>query len=59
MLSSVLIQAKAFSSSNYGIPIAPVAPFKPLEDLNIPEQGPGVLIPQERRRSFALTTNSY
>ena len=56
MLSSVLIQAKAFSSSNYGIPIAP---FKPLEDLNIPEQGPGVLIPQERRRSFALTTNSY
>ena len=56
MLSSVLIQVKAFSSSNYGIP---VAPFKPLEDLNIPEQGPGILIPQERRRSFALTTNSY
>ena len=54
MLSSVLIQAQAFSSSNYGI-----LPFKPLEDLNIPEQGPGILIPQERRRSFALTTNSY
>ena len=55
MLSSVLIQAQAFSSSNYGI----LKPFKPLEDLNIPEQGPGILIPQERRRSFALTTNSY
>merc|ERR1711884_185640 len=55
VLSSVLIQAQAFSSSNYGI----LKPFKPLEDLNIPEQGPGILIPQERRRSFALTTNSY
>merc|ERR1712111_330890 len=55
VLSSILIQAQAFSSSNYGI----LKPFKPLEDLNIPEQGPGVLIPQERRRSFALTTNSY
>merc|ERR1712029_1039125 len=55
VLSSVLIQVQAFSSSNYGI----LKPFKPLEDLNIPEQGPGILIPQERRRSFALTTNSY
>merc|ERR1712029_828839 len=55
VLSSVLIQAQSFSSSNYGI----LKPFKPLEDLNIPEQGPGILIPQERRRSFALTTNSY
>ena len=57
MLSTFLIGAKAFSP-NYGIPIAPVAPFKPIEDLNLPEQGPGILVPQERR-SFALPTNSY
>ena len=64
MLSSIL-QAKAFTS-NYGIPIAPpvapvtpVRPFTPLEDIDIPPQGPGILIPQERTRSFALPSNSY
>ena len=64
VLSSIL-QVKAFSS-NYGIPIAPpvapvapVRPIAPLETIDIPPQGPGILIPQERTRSFALPSNSY
>ena len=33
--------------------------FKPLEDLNIPEQGPIAIIPEEARRVPSLISSSY
>ena len=45
-------------SSRYGVPSRPVV-FKPLEDLNIPEQGPIAIIPEEARRVPSLISSSY
>merc|ERR1712029_953313 len=46
----------ALTTNSYGVPLAPLAPFAPVEDLNLPDQGPGFLVPQTSRR---LTTNAY
>ena len=45
-------------SSRYGVPSRPVV-FKPLDDLNIPEQGPIAIIPEEARRVPSLISSSY
>merc|ERR1712018_149087 len=45
-------------SSRYGVPSRPVV-FKPLEDLNIPEQGPIAIIPEEARSVPSLISSSY
>ena len=45
-------------SSRYGVPSRPVV-FKPLEDLNIPEQGPIAIIPEEARRVPSSISSSY
>ena len=43
-------------SSNYGKPKPPPV-FKPIEDLNIPEQGPSLIIPEETRRQVPFSSS--
>ena len=45
-------------SSNYGKPKPRPPVFKPIEDLNIPEQGPSLIIPEETRRQSLPPFNS-
>ena len=44
-------------SSNYGKPKPRPSLFKPIEDLNIPEQGPSLIIPEETRRQVPFSSN--
>ena len=45
-------------SSNYGKPKPRPPLFKPIEDLDIPEQGPSLIIPEETRRQSLPPFNS-
>ena len=43
------------TTSDYGVPIAPVAPVKPiapLQTIDLPEQGPGFLVPPQGRNDL-------
>ena len=44
-------------SSNYGKPKPRPPVFKPIEDLNIPEQGPSLIIPEETRRQVPFSSS--
>ena len=64
VLSRSLAQNQAsITTSDYGVPIAPVAPVRPiatLQTIDLPEQGPGVLVPpQSRDAPQRVTSNSY
>ena len=60
---SLALNQASITTSDYGVPIAPVAPVRPiapLQTIDLPEQGPGFLVPpQSRDAPQQVTSNSY